>query len=291
VPQAPDLELDGFREVFADRPLDPALAAAVRGALASQAARPFAVPARAFGAALARAIAAEVDPVQALASLAVDDLALATACVEGDRAALDLFAREHLARIPEFVRKVDASAPFGDDARQAVAAKLLGTVDAPGKLALYTGRGPLGAFVRVAAVRHALNQKRDERGTSPEPDLDAMAGAAHASSADLEVLKSKHADDVRRALAHAVGSLDPPDRLALRLHYVDGLSLEEVGRACRVSRATAARMLSRARWHVRGELQRELELRLRGAVGDSTLDVLVGDSLAESLARMVKDPG
>ena len=136
MPQAPDLELDGFREVFADRPLDPALAAAVRGALASQAARPFAVPARAFGAALARAIAAEVDPVQALASLAVDGLALATACVEGDRAALDLFAREHLSRIPEFVRKVDASAPFGDDARQAVAAKLLGTVDAPAKLAL-----------------------------------------------------------------------------------------------------------------------------------------------------------
>ena len=67
------------------------------------------------------------------------DLYLAFSCATGDAAAWRELDR-HLDVVPVAVARIDSVAAFGSEVRQRVAAKLL-----EGKLAQYTGRGPLGA--------------------------------------------------------------------------------------------------------------------------------------------------
>src|SRR3954469_5110678 len=116
--------------------------------------------------------------------------------------------------------------------------------DAAGKLSLYTGRGPLGAWLRVAAIREAQNGKRRGRRT-----VDANDVALVATHHDLEValLKQRYAKEFTEAFKAVLVTLSADERNVLRLHYLDGLTIEEVGKTYRVSRATAARWIASAR--------------------------------------------
>src|SRR4051794_28183987 len=86
--------------------------------------------------------------------LAGADLYLAFACLEGSPDAWRALEREHLSKIGDYVRKIDASPAFADEIRHRVSEKLVaGGKDS--KLALYSGRGPLWAWIRITALRDA----------------------------------------------------------------------------------------------------------------------------------------
>ncbi|HEX7666045.1 MAG TPA: sigma-70 family RNA polymerase sigma factor, partial [Polyangiaceae bacterium] len=189
------------------------------------------------------------------ASLHAAELYLVAACVAGVAAARHAFAQHYLADVPKYVRKVDASPAFADDVRQRLATSLLvATGEGPIRLAQYKGRGPLRGFVRVAATRVALNAKRnkDERVES----LSARDGVAE-DDPERAVMKKRDASSFRRAFERAVADLDVDERNVLRLHYLDGLTLEDVAAAYKVGRATAARWIAKAKEHVvRGTMER-----------------------------------
>ena len=155
---------------------------------------------------------------------------------------------------------------------------------APPRLHGYAGRGPLGGWLRVIAVR-ALVERRRARGEVPDDDLiDQVAAPAH--SAELQLLRRRYASEFRAAFAWAVGSLDPSDRALLRQHHLDGVSLDELARLHGVHRATAARRLAAGRELLAARVRRRLlgELRVSGDTLDSIIR-LVHSELALSLER------
>lgn len=174
------------------------------------------------------------------------DIYLVLACAEGSREAQRAFSDQFLGDVPSFVRRIDKSASFADEVRQELAASLLLRRDgAEIRLAQYQGRGPLKGFLRVAATRAALNLKRN-KGEKKER-LSGRHADARAVDPEKAVMKKRDAALFRQAFEHAVSELDVDERNVLRLHYVDGLSIDEVAATYQIGRATAARWLAKAK--------------------------------------------
>lgn len=209
-----------------------------------------------------RARLPDTDVEKALEKLNAADLFLACACLHGDSIAWRELDRAHLARVPEFIGRIDRAPAFADEIRQRLAEKLLHDDNGgPGKLGLYTGRGPLGAWIRVAAIREAQNAKRGGR---VNVDADDMTLASPDQDPEVQLLKRRYAAEFKEAFQAVLSSLAADERNVLRLHYLDGLTIEEVGKAYRVSRATAARWIADARDKIVERVQKTLGERLKG---------------------------
>jgi RNA polymerase sigma-70 factor, ECF subfamily len=213
-----------------------------------------------FAAHLRDRVASADDAAAALEKVHVNDLFLACACLHGDHVAWRELDRLHLARISDFVARIDRSPAFADEVRQRLAEKLLrGEDGGAGKLALYTGRGPLGAWIRVAAVREAQNAKRGGRHAVDADDV-VLESPDH--DPEIQLLKRRYAKEFKDAFQEVLQTLSADERNVLKLHYLDGLTIEEVGKAYRVSRATAARWIADARDTIVARVQKTLGHRL-----------------------------
>jgi RNA polymerase sigma-70 factor (ECF subfamily) len=80
---------------------------------------------------------------------------------------------------------------------------------------------------------------------------------------ELELLKGKYRDLFRRVFLEAVESLAPSTRLLLKLHYLDRLSMEEVGKVLGIHRLTVLRRLERARNELSEGTKERLEIELK----------------------------
>lgn len=189
----------------------------------------------------------------------VEDLYLASACAAGDASALDVLDRVLTAKLPRWIARVQPTEALVAETRQRLWISLV-VAEAPRKpgLANYRGRGPLEAWLRVAALRTALAVAGETRRDVPVPDeLEASA-----LDPELALLKRKYGRALNAAFADALERLSVEQRNVLRLHYLDGLTLEQVASATRVSRATAARRLADARNAVASATLEKLKERL-----------------------------
>lgn len=224
-----------------------------------------------------------VESEEELSSVLAGDLYFALACADGVPDALAALEREHLARVREFAASVDSAPSFVQELTQQLRARILvATEGRPARIATYSGRGSLGAWIRVAAVRLARDLARVEH----EHRTRTETVEAHAIDPELGYLKTAYGEAVSQAVQEALATLDDKPRTLLKMHYVDNLSIEQVGIAFGVSRATAARMLATAR----ATLVEDIRERLAKAVGvkpeeaDSLL-AFVRSRLDLSLAR------
>ena len=212
-------------------------------------------------------------PRPALTALHGADLYLAFACAVGAAHAAGAFERAFAAKIDTYVARVTRTPVARDEVRQKVReALLVGRGGRPPTIASYTGRGPLGAFVRVTAVRAAL---RFVHRTRPDAlDVDELIGLrSPENDPELELLKRRYAPQLREALVSTLAALTADERNVLRLHYLDGLTLEEVAATYRIGRATAARWLARAREKILAETRSRLKAQL--GVHELELDSLM----------------
>src|SRR5258708_5741051 len=129
-----------------------------------------------LGAELATRVGSEADPAAALAALHGEDLYLACACARGVPAALAVFERQLMVLVPDFVARIDGVRPFVDEIQQQLRERLLvGAPTQSARIARYTGRGALGGWLRVAAVRTAIDMLRARGGPLPYDDAAALA--------------------------------------------------------------------------------------------------------------------
>ena len=154
-----------------------------------------------------------------------------------------------------------------DEALQVVRSRLFSRIDGgEPRVRQYTGEGPLVNWARVAATRIALNVKRAQRGGHDESagDLDEPLPAA---SPELALMRAHLADKFKTALQDALATLTPRDRNLLRLHFVDGLSLEELGAMVGAHKSTMSRRLQKLQEVLveesRAALQRRYGIRTR----------------------------
>jgi len=178
------------------------------------------------------------------------DLYLACACAGGDPRALRVFDDEILVPAARAVRTIDDAPAFGDEVCQRLRASLMVGDGGRARIVDYAGRGPLRAWVGVAAVRHALMIRRGQqrqREVSSDEDWTGKLTQASTGNPELDLVKRQHAEAFGAALRDAAAALELRLRAVLRMHFVDGLSIDEIGAAYGVHRATAARWIQRAR--------------------------------------------
>lgn len=228
------------------------------------------------------AAAPDLDPEQGPHA---GDLALSRDCLAGRASALQRFDRDFLAAVAGSVRRRGLSPEDTDEVVQELRARLL-TGEHP-RLMEYSGRGPLRGWLRVVAVRLALNYRRRQK---PEPPRELALAALAPDDPELDVLMSRYGAELKRALQAGLASLAVRDRAILRLHLLDGASLSEIGRLYGVNKSSVSRWLVEARAQLLVFVRSALTERITAGDLISLVRVL-GARLDLSLTRVMAEDG
>jgi RNA polymerase sigma-70 factor (ECF subfamily) len=187
------------------------------------------------------------------------DLYVACACVTGVRGAAELFLETFGERIPAYLGELGKRRDMVDEVRQIVLVRcLVPEAGRPPALASYSGRGSLEGWIRATAVREALALERDRARHVPLTTPGARTEAGH-GELDREWLVGHYREPVVRSFTLATAALPREHRALLRLHYVHGVTTEQLARMFRVSRATLVRRLAAAREALFERVQGALE--------------------------------
>lgn len=203
------------------------------------------------------------------------DLYLACACAAGDSRALAAFDAHFLTRVDAFVARINPSSEFADEVRQRLRVRLLvANGGSTPRIGDYAGQGALGAWLRMAATRIALDLARARAvQLAPQRVPDLSDGV----SADVRLLRKRYTGEYQAALREAWAALTVRERTVLRLCFVDGSTAEQVGVVFHVHRVTVTRWIRAAR-------QRMMDLTLQ----------IVGERLQlpraelQSIARLIR---
>jgi RNA polymerase sigma-70 factor, ECF subfamily len=144
------------------------------------------------------------------------------------------------------------------DAENRIRAKLF-LPDANGLAGLdrYVGSGRFESFIRVVAVRESISLLRSQQGgprsagslqdASAFSDEGLIELIAPTTNPQAAAIKAELKQEFHRALATAFASLTPRQRTCLRMHLLDGVSLDGLAAMYSVHRATICRWLEQAR--------------------------------------------
>jgi RNA polymerase sigma-70 factor (ECF subfamily) len=230
--------------------------------------------------------AADVD-VDALVSRG-DELYLVAACVAQQPGAIAAFEKRFLASLTTNVGRVALSSDQADELRQQLRVTLL-TGENP-RIGTFRGQGPLGAWVQVCAVRLAL-RLGSNRSRMLMPDTGLLEELV-SRDADQELLaaKARYQDTFQSALEECFVGLDGRQKTLLRMHFLDGMSIDEMGLVFRVHRATIARWLVAIRREVLETLCRKVSMHLRTSSSEfNSLVRLVHSDVRLSLRRLLAE--
>jgi RNA polymerase sigma-70 factor (ECF subfamily) len=203
------------------------------------------------------------------------ELYLCCACAMGNSVAQAIFKSETEDVVRSAIARVRSTGDFVEETLQEFWKKLL--VGSQAKIGDYRGRGPLLAWIRISATRLAMDRSRAVRSAAErEADLGECL-TEQAFGPESTLTRARFHEPFRLALQHAVTQMPKKDRNVLRMHVVGRCSIDQIGRAYNVHRATAARWLEHARESILLGVRAELE-----AVG-----LRLTDSEFRSVARIV----
>jgi RNA polymerase sigma-70 factor, ECF subfamily len=202
------------------------------------------------------------------------DLYLACACASGDPAAIAAFDRELVPVVTSAAQRIERAPHFVDEVVQLVRERLL-IADEGGepRIADYAGEGPLRAWVRIAAMRVAMNQLRGRKRDMLVDDEAFFDVVVDGDDEERRQARARYGAACSDALRDAFAKLTARERNLLRMHHLHGLTVDELAPTFRVHRATVARWITAAREHLLSETRAGLRERL--AVGDATADSIL----------------
>ena len=241
---------------------------------------------------LAEFIAARIegtDLAAAIAAAPAGDLAIAAACAAQEPTAHAAFEAV-LGEVNAAGASTRASPDLIAEVKQLLRVQLLVAREGkPPGIAGYKGKGPLRGWVRITATRELIRHlKKQQRETPIERSLEDALGAA--SDPMLSQLKAEYRTEFATALREAIEQLSAEDRTLLRQSIVDQLSIDAIGAAFGVHRATAARWLSRARAALVSSTRNILSQRLKLPVEEiDSVIRLVQSRLDASMVRYLRD--
>ena len=210
--------------------------------------------------------------MQQLATWCLDDIYLVCGCLARDPAALAAFDRE----VVPVIDLALASWPPAvvDETRQQLRAALL--VDQGGRgplIAQYSGRGALTRWLRVVATREAGKTQRADRAALPVGDDELFDALAPPGDPVVSAIKNDAAHAFKIAFLAALGELEPRERAVLRLHVLDGLTIDDIAPLYAVHRATIARWIAAAKQSALDRTRKRLMHDLR--IGPDEVDSLI----------------
>jgi len=232
---------------------------------------------------------AGADLEAALATAPAADLVLAAACMAQEPTAHAAFDAV-LSEVDAAGASTRSPPDLVEDVKQVLRVQLLvAKGDKPPGIVGYRGKGPLRGWVRITATRELIrHQRKLARERPSERPLDEAIGDA--GDPVLSQLKSEYRTEFAAALREAIAELDAEIRTLLRQQIVDQLSIDEIGAAFGVHRATAARWLLRARGALVTATRGRLAARLKLSADEiDSVIRLVQSQLDASVVRYLRD--
>ncbi|ADO69540.1 sigma-70 family RNA polymerase sigma factor [Stigmatella aurantiaca] len=224
-----------------------------------------------------------------LRQLRAADLYLACACAEGERLALQAFEEHILQRVPSRLGSLPEATV--DEVLQVLRARLLlKRGEARARIADYSGRGPLLAWVRIIATRIAgeLASQQGRQDLFDEPP-EVFARMLAADDPERELLREDSRRVLMEALRKALAAMPERERALLRLHHLHGLTMDRLSAMYGESRSGVARRVIQARERLLALTHAELALRLNLAGPEvQSLLGLVRSRLDFSLNRLME---
>jgi RNA polymerase sigma-70 factor (ECF subfamily) len=206
-----------------------------------------ALPPDVFVTYLGRRLPDRPPPPHALLQMHTTDLYLACACVRGDIRALAAFEDLCILRLDRVLSKLGIAADVTTEIKQDIRARLLVGGSGRAQIAKFSGRGDLRSWVHVMAVRQALQRQFRGRREVTLDDDEMLQRIALPTNPELAYTKGIYRQEFRQAFEAALRDMSDRDRLLLRQYYVDGSTIDDLGRLYQIHRSTAARLVDRAR--------------------------------------------
>jgi len=214
---------------------------------------------------------------EGLARMALGDLYLACACASGQPRALEALDGLIGRAVAMAADAARAPAVVRDEAAQMVRTLLLlPRPERPPAILDYSGRGPLGGWLRIIATREVVRLAK-RSGREVELGDALLADPGLGDDPVLRRLKERYRAELAEAFRAALATLGPKERTLLRYQLIDGLGIDDIGAILHVHRATAARRLARVRDLLVAETRARLAERLR-----------IADDEVESIIRLVQ---
>jgi len=193
-----------------------------------------------------------------LASLHLEELVLARACVNGCESAWESFLLRYRVTLYESAYKIAQQEWAGRELADSLYAELYG-VDAKGqertsKLRYYQGRGSLQGWLRTVLAQEYINRYR---GTRRETSLDDALDAGRqfeAGEADVSVTDPR----AEEAATVELAALEPEGRFLLAAYYLDRRTLAEIAKLMGVHESTISRKLERVTAALRKRIRKRM---------------------------------
>lgn len=186
---------------------------------------------------------------------ACDDGQLAARTAQGDLAAAEELVRRHQAPVRGFLRAVCYDRSAVDDLAQETflrAIKHAGRFDPK-----YPMRSWLLTIARRLSINHGQKEKRRRPAAGIEPDQLQNHSSQTNPSNQLE---QREQHTINRDMVHqAMARLTEPQRVAIAMHYQQGLSLETIADALDMPVGTVKSHLHRGRKRMRELLEPQAE--------------------------------
>lgn len=219
-----------------------------------------------------------------IASLRVNDLALARACAKGSEPAWDIFLTRYRNKLYDAAHSIAREESAARDLADSLYADLFGTTARDGrrvsKLNSYTGRGSLEGWLRSVLAQEYVNRYRSQRRLLSLEEQAEAGVQFQAQEADPQLPFDSR---LEAATDEAMQALSAEERLILAFYYLDGRTLAEVANLLGVHESTISRRVEKitasARKRIlkglvqRGMSRSQAEEALQADVRDLSLDV------------------
>lgn len=268
------------------------------------------IPCDEFKAVLARSAASRFQPgipsdgdlESYLGLLHLEDLALATACVQGKEEAWDYFYRKfrtYMRAAAAAILKRNAESAEAIELGDSLMADLYGWDESKqgrGSLLRYFhGRSKLSTWLRAVLVQRQVDAIRlgrkwesidePEREGHAKQELPSHSGPLTTPDPDRE----RYLQLLSGALTKAIRSLESQDQLRLTEYYLRDQTLASIGRAMGEHEATASRKLERLRKDLRKKVEQILRTETVAANGSGVGIGLSEAQIAECFEYALED--
>jgi RNA polymerase sigma-70 factor len=204
-----------------------------------------------------------------LETLHIDDLALASACMQGSETAWEYFIHTYRSYLRASAGVITGNSSAGTDLADSLFAELYGLTDGKhGETSLFRyfhGRSSLKTWLRtVLAQRHVdhLRQTRRWQPLEREDGIEKPLLVQNSVPPSLDPHRGRYLRRFLYALTVCLAALEHEDRRRLELYYAREKTLAEIGRILGEHESSVSRNLDRAR----KELRRSVEENLRTGI-------------------------
>ncbi len=183
-----------------------------------------------------------------LDALFLDEVVLAAALIAADAAAMAAFESDYVEAVAPKLRRF-AGLNLEDSTQELRIRMLVAPSDQRPRIAKYTGKGPLLAWVRTAAIRVGINLSTSSRRAAKREQLawaEALA-STDVPEPELAELRSRFVTVLADAYRAAAADLSQAQRALLYLSLGQGVGIDRLATIYDIHRSTVARRIASAK--------------------------------------------